>query len=126
MRLSETSRLRVVLQLLERWVPLPPVPPVQQVLLVTWGLLRGLELLQAVDQDTGEAAQSVRILIDRTTTPAIGTAYVFIAEAPEDVRARVVPQLTIRWAVPDGDTLKPEFDHVINSFRFTPRTSLVD
>lgn len=87
---------------------------------------RDLELLQAVDQEYDGAAQSVRIIIDHGQQPAMGTAYVFIAEAPEDVRVRVVPQLTIRWAVADGERLKPEFDHVINSFRFSPRTSLVD
>lgn len=86
----------------------------------------GLELLQAVDQEYGGAAQSVRIIIDHNQQPPMGTAYVFIAEAPEDVRARVVPKLTIRWAVPDGERLKPEFDHVITSFRFTPRATLVD
>lgn len=88
---------------------------------------RQLVLVQAVDRDTDGADQSVRIVLDTTDQGPIGRAYVFIAEAPENVRSRVVPQLTIEWDPEDATLLKPEFDHVIDSFRFTPpNTTLVD
>ncbi|GAB3307589.1 hypothetical protein EK0264_06970 [Epidermidibacterium keratini] len=88
---------------------------------------RQLVLVQAVDRDYEGAGQSVRIVIDNGRPAPIGSAFVFIAEAPEHVRSRVVPQLTLEWAPVDAELLKPEFDHVIDSFRFTPpATSLVD
>ncbi len=88
---------------------------------------RQLALVQAVDRDDEGAGQSVRIVIDNGRPTPIGAAFVFIAEAPEHVRSRVVPQLTLEWAPADAELLKPEFDHVIDSFRFTPpTTSLVE
>ncbi|WP_153506542.1 hypothetical protein [Cumulibacter manganitolerans] len=86
----------------------------------------GMQVTQAVDRDFGSTSQAVRILVDATQQPAMAVAYVMIAEAPEDVRTRVVPTLIIQWAVPDAEALGPEFEHVITSFRFTPPATYVD
>ena len=86
----------------------------------------GIQVTQAVDRDFGATSQAVRILVDATQEPPMAMAYVMISEAPEDVRARVVPTLIIQWAVPDAEALGPEFDHVIGSFRFTPPVSYAD
>lgn len=86
-----------------------------------------MQVSQAVDRAFDEhSSQAVRIVVDGSLDPPIATAYVMIAEAPEDVRHRVVPTVIIQWAAPDAVTLGPEFDHVISSFRFTPPTSYVD
>ncbi|WP_106848752.1 hypothetical protein [Blastococcus sp. Marseille-P5729] len=84
------------------------------------------QLAQAVDRDFSGTGQAVRIVVDRAEDPPVATAYVMIAEAPEDVRTRVVPTLIIQWAEPDADALGPEFEHVISSFRFTPPASYVE
>ena len=89
--------------------------------------MRRTELQRAVDRDLDGTGQAVRIVVDDSQEPARATAYVLIAEAPEDVRSRVVPTLIIQWAIADQNALGPEFDHVIDSFRFTPpTTSLVE
>ena len=86
----------------------------------------GTQVTQSIDRDFGGASRAVRVVVDPSQSPPLATAYVMIAEAPEDVRSRVVPTLIIQWAVPDADALGPEFDHVITSFRFTPPASYVD
>lgn len=85
-----------------------------------------VRVTQAIDRDLDGTGQAVRIVVDDSQEPARATAYVLIAEAPEDVRSRVVPTLIIQWAIADQNALGPEFDHVISSFRFTPPSSYVD
>ncbi|WP_134323781.1 hypothetical protein [Cumulibacter soli] len=83
-----------------------------------------MQVSQTINHDYGTSSQAVRIVVDGSQDPPIATAYVMIAEKPENVRHRVVPTVIIQWAAPDAGTLGPEFDHVISSFRFTPRAPL--
>jgi hypothetical protein len=85
-----------------------------------------MQVSQSVDREDEAGSQAVRIVVDGSQDPPIATAYVMIAERPEDVRHRVVPTVIIQWAAPDADTLGPEFDHVISSFRFTPPAPVTD
>lgn len=85
-----------------------------------------MQVSQAVDRDDAAGSQAVRIVVDSSQDPPLATAYVMIAERPEDVRHRVVPTVIIQWAAPDATTLGPEFDHVISSFRFTPPAPVVE
>lgn len=85
-----------------------------------------MQVTQAIDRDFDGTSQAVRVVVDAAYDPPVATAYVLIAEAPEDVRSRVVPTLIIQWALPDADALSPEFDHVITSFRFTPPSSYAE
>ncbi|PRZ42564.1 hypothetical protein CLV47_105186 [Antricoccus suffuscus] len=82
-----------------------------------------LTITQAVDHQENGSSQAIRIAVDDSTGEEMDYAFVFIAEPCEDVRSRVVPQLTLTWSARDSDALKPELDHVIESFRFTPPTS---
>lgn len=85
-----------------------------------------MQVTQAIDRDFDGTSQAVRVVVDAAYDPPVATAYVLIAEAPEDVRSRVVPTLIIQWALPDADALSPEFDHVITSFRFTPPSTYAE
>ncbi|MFV0534976.1 MAG: hypothetical protein ACK5MR_15165 [Cumulibacter sp.] len=83
-----------------------------------------MQVSQTSNRDYGSSSQAVRIVVDGSQDPPIATAFVMIAEKPENVRHRVVPTVIIQWAAPDAGTLGPEFDHVISSFRFTPPAPL--
>ena len=77
-----------------------------------------LTVTQAIDQVENGLSHAVRIAVDDSSGDDTSYAFVFIAEPPEDVRSRVVPQLTLTWSARDSDALKAELDHVIESCEF--------